>query len=143
MGNTGAKGQLTKKQLAELKQIVLAEKERVHNKLNLQAPHLALKESDSGRDEVDSANDDIMRRSELRFATRENLYLKKIIKTLELIETDEYGICDECGCNISFSRLKARPTSTMCISCKEESERDEQQSYHGRISKSFSKSIGA
>jgi DnaK suppressor protein len=128
---------LTKKQLTELKEKVLAEQERITNKLNFEAPHKAINESDSGKDEVDSANDDIMRRTELRFATRESLYLKKIIKTLELMQTEDYGGCEDCGQSISFTRLKARPTSTMCIGCKEESERDELQSYNGTISKSL------
>lgn len=141
MGSSRMNGHLTKKQLNELKQIVIAEKERIQNKLNLEQPHMKIAETSSGRDEVDSANDDIMRHSELRFATRESLYLKKILKTIDHMETDEYGMCEECGAQIAFTRLKARPTSTMCIGCKEESERDEMQSYGGRISKSLGKSI--
>ncbi|MBD64221.1 MAG: RNA polymerase-binding protein DksA [Halobacteriovoraceae bacterium] len=132
---------LKKTQIKELKSIIIAERERIQNKLNLEKPHLAVNESNSGRDEVDSANDDIMRHTELRFATRETLYLKKIIKTLHHMDTDEYGMCEECGGEISFTRLRARPTSTMCISCKEESEREEMQSSHGRVSKSLGKSV--
>ena len=142
MGNSRKNVHLTKKQLKELKDIILAERERVQNKLNFQNPTKSFNDTNSGKDEVDSANDDIMRRSELRFATRETLYLKKIIKTVDLMETVDYGGCEECGLSISFTRLKARPTSTMCITCKEESERDEQKSYHGRISKSLSKTAG-
>ena len=142
MGNSRTNVHLTKKQLKELKEIILAERERIQNKLNFQTPRKSMSATDSGRDEVDSANDDIMRHSELRFATRESLYLKKILKTVDLMETPDYGACEECGQGISFTRLKARPTSTMCITCKEESERDEQKSYHGRISKSLSKSVG-
>ncbi len=140
MSNSRTKRHLTKKQLNELKDKVQAERERIFNKLNFEQPHKMVK-TDSGKDEVDSANDDIMRRTELRFATRENLYLKKLVKTLGLMDSDEYGCCDDCGQPISFVRLKARPTSTMCIVCKEESERDELQSYNGRMSKSLGKSV--
>lgn len=132
---------LTKKQKADLKDAVQAERERIINKANLEQPHKAITSGDSGRDEVDSANDDILRRSELRFASRESLYLKKIVKTLELMDTDNYGACEDCGEGISLTRLKARPTSTMCIGCKEESERNELQSYKGRVSKSLGKSV--
>lgn len=132
---------LTKKQLKELEDQVRAERERIHNKLNLEQPHKNVTETNSGRDEVDSANDDIIRHSELRFATRETLYLKKLIKTLTLMDTDEYGVCEDCGSPISFTRLKARPTSTMCIGCKEEAEREELQSFHGRQSKSLGKAV--
>lgn len=142
MGNSKANVHLKKKELKELKEIVLAERERIQNKLNFQTPQKSMSATDNGRDEVDSANNDILRHQELRFATRETLYLKKILKTVQLMETPDYGGCEECGLSISFTRLKARPTSTMCITCKEESERDEQKSYHGRISKSLSKSVG-
>ena len=132
---------LTKKNLSELKDKVQAERERIVNKLSLENPHKEVQSVDSGRDEVDSANDDIMRKTELRFATRESLYLKKLIKTIDLMESDEYGMCEDCGSPISFTRLKARPTSTMCIGCKEESERNELQSYHGRMSKSLGQPV--
>ena len=141
MSRSRMNSHLTKKQLTELKDKIQADKERILNKLNFEKPHEVVKTLDSGRDEVDSANDDILRREELRFATRESLYLKKLVKTLRLMELDEYGICEECGQGISLTRLKARPTSTMCIVCKEESERDEMQSYHGRISKSLGTSV--
>ena len=141
MGNSRMNKHLTKKQLAELKDKVQAERERIFNKLNLEHPHKAIRELDSGRDEVDSANDDILRRNELRFATRESLYLKKLVKTLDLMDSNDYGGCEDCGNSISFTRLKARPTSTLCITCKEESERDELQSYHGRMSKSLGKPV--
>jgi DnaK suppressor protein len=128
---------LTKKQVNELKDQVLAERERIQNKLHLENPHQKLVKTDSGRDEVDSANDDIIRHTELRFTKRDTLYLKKLIKTLGQFEADEYGNCEDCGETISFTRLKARPTSTMCITCKEESERDELHSYQGNVSTSL------
>ena len=133
---------LTAKQLAELKDRVLADKERILNKMSLAEQSTKLTGTDSGKDEVDSANDEIIRHAELRFATRESLYLKKLVKTLDQMNHDDYGECEECGSNISFMRLKARPTSTMCIGCKEESERDEMRSFHGIRSTSFQKTTG-
>lgn len=133
---------LTAKQIAELKDRVLADKERILNKMSLSDQSAQMTGTDSGRDEVDSANDEIIRHAELRFATRESLYLKKLVKTLKQIDHEDYGHCDECGSNISFMRLKARPTSTMCIVCKEESERDEMQNFHGIKSASFQKTSG-
>lgn len=129
---------LTKKQLNELKDIILAERERIQNKLHMEQSQVI---SEGDKDEVDQANNEILRRTELRFATREALYLKKLIKTLEMIDSEDYGMCEDCGVNINFTRLKARPTSTMCIVCKEESEREELRSFNGRISKSLTKSM--
>ena len=73
MSNSRRKNHLTKKQLKELNEKVLAERERIQNKLNFDAPHKKMTATNSGRDEVDAANDDILRHSELRFATRESL----------------------------------------------------------------------
>ena len=139
MSNSRMNDHLTTKHLAELKDKVMGEVERIENKLI--SERLMSVNQSSGRDEVDSANDEIIQREELRFATRETLYLKKLRKTMKHMECDEYGLCDDCGASISFQRLKARPTSTMCITCKEESERDELQSFHGRQSKSLGKTV--
>jgi DnaK suppressor protein len=73
----------------------------------------------------------------MRFSNRESLYYKKIMKTLSKIETEQYGMCDDCGDAITYTRLMARPTSEMCILCKEESEREENQNFFERRSKSL------
>jgi DnaK suppressor protein len=93
------------------------------------------------KDEVDSANDSILLAADMRFSNRESLYYKKIMKTLSKIESDQYGMCDECGDPITFSRLIARPTSEMCILCKEESEREESQNFFDRRSKSLGREM--
>ena len=139
MSNSRMNNHLTTKHLADLKDKVMAEVERIENKLMTE--RLMAVNQNSGRDEVDSANDEIIQREELRFATRETFYLKKLRKAMKHMDSDEYGLCDDCGTSISFQRLKARPTSTMCITCKEESERDELQSFHGRQSKSLGKTV--
>jgi DnaK suppressor protein len=75
----------------------------------------------------------------LRFRNREVFYAKKIDKALKKFDMDEYGLCSDCGEGIRFERLLARPTAEMCIQCKEESERDESNSFIGRQSKSLGK----
>jgi DnaK suppressor protein len=139
MNSSRMNDHLSNKQLVELKDKVLAEIERIENKLATEK--LVEINQSSGRDEVDSANDEILKHTELRFATRETLYLKKLRKTLMQMDSDEYGVCEECGAKITFTRLMARPTSTLCIGCKEESERDEQQSVYGRQSKSLGQTM--
>lgn len=55
---------------------------------------------------------------ELRTRDRERKLIKKIDQTLERIEKDDYGYCDDCGIEIGIRRLEARPTATLCIDCK-------------------------
>jgi len=64
---------------------------------------------------------------ELRTRDRERKLIKKIDSTLERIEKDDYGYCDDCGVEIGIRRLEARPTATLCIDCKSLQEIKEKQ----------------
>jgi len=64
---------------------------------------------------------------ELRTRDRERKLLKKIEKTIRLIEDDEYGYCETCGVEIGVRRLEARPTADLCIECKSLEEIKEKQ----------------
>lgn len=66
---------------------------------------------------------------ELRTRDRERKLIRKIEKTLDLIDKDEYGYCDECGVEIGIRRLEARPTATLCVDCKTLQEIREKQGY--------------
>ncbi|MGD2185862.1 MAG: RNA polymerase-binding protein DksA [Desulfobacterales bacterium] len=54
----------------------------------------------------------------LRIRDRESMLIKKIRCSLEDIENGEYGICEDCGREITIKRLKARPIAKHCIRCK-------------------------
>ena len=64
---------------------------------------------------------------ELRARDRERKLIKKIDKTLQLIEDEEYGWCESCGIEIGVKRLEARPTDDLCIDCKTLAEIKEKQ----------------
>lgn len=64
---------------------------------------------------------------ELRTRDRERKLIKKIDSTLENIEQDEYGWCEQCGVEIGIRRLEARPTADLCIDCKTLDEIKEKQ----------------
>ncbi|WP_110947295.1 RNA polymerase-binding protein DksA [Pseudomonas bohemica] len=64
---------------------------------------------------------------ELRARDRERKLIKKIDKTLQLIEDEEYGWCESCGVEIGLRRLEARPTADMCVDCKTLAEIKEKQ----------------
>ncbi len=49
--------------------------------------------------------------------------VREIHEALEKLSEGTYGVCDDCGEDISERRLKARPFATLCIRCKEEEER--------------------
>ncbi|MFZ5756830.1 MAG: RNA polymerase-binding protein DksA [Pseudomonadota bacterium] len=64
---------------------------------------------------------------ELRTRDRERKLIKKIDKTLNIIEEGEYGYCQACGIEIGIRRLEARPTAELCIDCKTLAEIKERQ----------------
>jgi len=61
----------------------------------------------------------------LRLKEREQKLLKKIDEALDRITQGTFGVCESCGGEISFKRLKARPVTTLCIECKTKQEEDE------------------
>ena len=63
----------------------------------------------------------------LRIRDRERKLITKIDDALERIEDGSYGICEECGDEIGAERLKARPVTTLCVTCKSEQEDDERR----------------
>lgn len=64
---------------------------------------------------------------ELRTRDRERKLIKKIEKTILLIESGDYGYCEACGVEIGIRRLEARPTAELCIDCKTLAEIKERQ----------------
>lgn len=64
---------------------------------------------------------------ELRARDRERKLIKKIEQTLQRLDKDDYGFCDDCGVEIGIRRLEARPTATLCIDCKSLAEIKEKQ----------------
>ena len=73
-------------------------------------------------DPLDRAVAESDRNWTLRIRDRESMLIKKIRNSLEAIENEEYGICEDCGEDISINRLKARPVTSFCIHCKTKSE---------------------
>ncbi|NDV20049.1 RNA polymerase-binding protein DksA [Pseudodesulfovibrio sp. JC047] len=76
-------------------------------------------------DPADRATAESDRAFTLRLRDRERKLIKKIQQAAIRIEEGEFGICQECGDDISIPRLKARPMTTLCINCKSKQEEDE------------------
>ena len=76
-------------------------------------------------DPTDRASLESDRNFMLRIRDRERKLLSKIRSALERIDSGEFGICEMCGDEIGEERLKARPVTTLCISCKKKQEDQE------------------
>lgn len=78
-------------------------------------------------DPVDRAAQEEEFALELRTRDRERKLIKKIEKTLQLIEEEDFGYCESCGIEIGIRRLEARPTADLCVDCKTIAEIKEKQ----------------
>jgi DnaK suppressor protein len=84
-------------------------------------------EKESFPDPTDRASLESDRNFLLRIRERERRLILKIREALNRIENGTYGICEECGDDISTQRLEVRPVTTLCIDCKKAQEAEEKQ----------------
>jgi DnaK suppressor protein len=116
---------LTKKQLKELEEKLISEKNRILKHLN------ELKEEvDTGPellsgDPVDVASAEVSQASIAKLGDREKKLLKLINHALEKMKDESYGICEHSGDEIPFKRLQISPWAKYTVEAKEEIERRE------------------
>lgn len=94
-------------------------------------------------DEVDDILRDRDDQLKFRMEARKSLYLKKIGRALEKMETGNFGFCEECGDEIQLKRLLARPMTNYCIGCKEEHEREDLHKLYEKKSHTLGKTFTA
>ena len=73
-------------------------------------------------DLIDRASTEAQISFAFRVKEREGVLIRKIERALSKLEDGTFGICEECGEEISEGRLQARPVATLCIKCKEKEE---------------------
>jgi DnaK suppressor protein len=76
-------------------------------------------------DPLDTSTMDADRSFTLRIRDRESKLINKIKAALDRLEDGEFGQCEMCGEDIGVARLRARPVTTYCISCKTKLENQE------------------
>lgn len=74
-------------------------------------------------DDIDYATEDRNRELYQLLCERDQTKLEQIHAALSAIESNKYGICEDCGEKIGKKRLIALPFTKLCIDCKNEEER--------------------
>jgi len=82
-----------------------------------------LRENETTTDPSDRATLEEEYTLELRTRDRERKLLKKVEKSIKLIDEGNYGYCEETGEPIGIPRLLARPTATLSLEAQERRER--------------------
>jgi DnaK suppressor protein len=116
---------LSEKEKSQIRTVLEEQQKRLagksQNALNYSMNH----ERNIGRDSIDESMEEEIFSTEMRLHDREKFLLGKVTKQLNRLDHNEIDVCEECGEPISFRRLLARPVTTLCIDCKEQSEREE------------------
>src|SRR5438552_15774199 len=108
-------------QLAFFKQRLLDIRAQLLNNADDTGQHL--RENEVTTDPSDRATLEEEYTLELRTRDRERKLLKKVEKSIKLIDDGEYGFCEETGEPIGVPRLLARPTATLSLEAQERRER--------------------
>jgi DnaK suppressor protein len=98
-------------------------------------------QKDDQLDETDWTSCELETNMRLRLRNREALFMKKIDEALDRISKGTFGECESCDEEIELKRLEARPTATLCVSCKEDAERLEQLHIDGHQHKSVGRRL--
>ena len=120
---------LNKKQEA-LRKMLMEKKREIWNdvkdKLFQQLGKDYRSEMDTVLDEGDKALSDLAEETGFTLVDLRRDTLEKIDQALKKLEEGTYGICEDCGNDISEPRLKALPFAVHCVECKQRHEEWEQ-----------------
>jgi DnaK suppressor protein len=78
---------------------------------------------DTAIDEADWAAVEISEDINLKRLSAQRQFLNDVEECLRKLNEGTYGICEDCGEEISEKRLHVIPTATLCIDCKEQREK--------------------
>ena len=74
----------------------------------------------------ESAQKDRIARLTSSLKERDQRTIRDIDAALERMAVGEYGLCESCGNEIGIGRLRALPTTQLCIECATEREKEQQ-----------------
>lgn len=122
---------LTKREAAEFRRLLDEERTRLLEELEAMEEHTPEVEEQVGvdigggydEDLADVASSTFEREKGLALETSVQHMLSQVEEALVRIREGTYGVCQRCGNQIDYARLKVLPYATLCIRCKELEER--------------------
>lgn len=125
------KKKYNKKELAEFKKIILKKKETALDEIkHISEDTLKKSQKDASGDisgytyhMADVATDTYDREFSLGLASNERRLFYELEDALKKIDEGNFGICEDCKCLISKTRLKAVPYARLCIKCQEKKDK--------------------
>jgi RNA polymerase-binding protein DksA len=121
---------VNRKELKELKEILLKQKERILKSIGYleESTQKNARGNKSERAGVPThlaelGTDTFEKDLDFNLTSSETELLEMIDESLKRIEEKKYGICDGCGTQIPKQRLKAIPYARYCIDCQKKREK--------------------
>ncbi|PKL52286.1 MAG: transcriptional regulator, TraR/DksA family protein [Nitrospira bacterium HGW-Nitrospira-1] len=121
-----AKTVASKDRLLDLKKSLLRKKEAILKEVKEEiARHISGENKqlvDTANDDGDWAQIDISEDLSLQRLSAQRKLMHNIDEALRKIADGTYGVCEECGEEISAKRLMVLPAATLCVDCQENRE---------------------
>jgi DnaK suppressor protein len=61
---------------------------------------------------------DADREVDLALTDHERVELAQVGAALQRLDSDDYGVCIDCGVDIAYERLQVQPQATRCVACE-------------------------
>ena len=116
---------LSPERLQRLRDQLLEEQKGLQEDLGNLRPDLLVTDTNSGVGNHPAEDADLTWQLEQIVSLRLNQQnmLDRIKHALKQMDDGTYGICERCGREIDFARLKAQPHATRCMDCQRVAER--------------------
>ena len=119
----------SKNRLLDLKKALISKKENILKEVKEEISKYVSGENkqlvDTANDEGDWAQIDISEDLSLQRLAAHRKMMYNIEEAVRKIEEGTYGICEDCGEEISEKRLLVLPAATLCVDCQENREQVE------------------
>lgn len=120
MNSSDVSNSISEVEIEILKESLLNQKSEILNKnAEFKATYLA---REHFSEEAEKASFDSSQNISIHLHERDRNALHMIERALSRIYDGSCNECESCGDEIGFRRLKARPLTTLCISCMEDQE---------------------
>ena len=109
---------LTEDQLAQLRQALEERQGQLEEQLSAELVNDGLPVQEVETSPADKATNRLL--NDLAIEARDHLaaQVTAVHKALAKFEDGSYGLCEQCGNDIGFARLLARPEAGLCITCQ-------------------------
>ncbi len=123
MAKPKEKDKREKLDLKKIKKILVNIKKELDEEAVSEEKLVAEHEDNTFADANDLATHDTDITNEMNVKKIKDAQYEDVLEALERIETEDFGVCEECGADIGSKRLEVYPTTKLCINCQEELEK--------------------